>query len=71
MNSINKKRLEELRLKHKDVLEDKSIINIFQLKRRGDEGTLAYNPGYYPVMNDKLYVEKSKRTLQYLLRSLS
>ncbi|HPD81886.1 MAG TPA: hypothetical protein PK357_02190 [Candidatus Pacearchaeota archaeon] len=71
MNSIDKKRLEELRLKHKDVLEDKSIIEIFQLKRRGDEGTLAYNPVNYPVIDDKSYSEKAKRTLHYLSRSLN
>jgi len=70
MNSIDKKRLEESRLKHKEVLEDKSLINIFQLKKRGDEGTLTYNPVNYPVIGDKSYSEKAKRTLPYLLRRL-
>jgi hypothetical protein len=65
MNSIDKRDLEDLKKKHKDVFENPAVDSLIQLKIRGDAGILEYNPDNYPVMSETDYSIRSKKSLAY------
>jgi hypothetical protein len=67
------KRLEELREKHKDILENKAVQEVIRLKRWGETasfGDQSAEANKY-VLDDKAYLNHLKEGLPYLLDKIN